>query len=348
MKERGKLESIFVSVVLPVLNEDKHIGGVLEALSGQQYPPDKFEILVVDGGSTDETVPLATSLSKVHLNIRVIENPRRLSSSGRNVGARAAKGDIVLFVDGHCEIPDEFLLRNLAELFRSTSADVICRPQPLEVAGMARVQKAIAIARASRLGHNPSSLIFSTAKEGFVTPDSSGAAYTRRVFERIGYYDERFDACEDVDFNLRARKAGLRAFSSPRVTVRYKPRETLGSLFRQMLRYGAGRAQLFLKHPRDTVSSSVLLGAPLVLAIVLVILAPFSGAAGSLLLSAACGYVLVVALASLVLSGKNELRLMPLIFAALLMTHVGLLLGFWKGLTGFRLSGQRGTEGAQR
>lgn len=335
MENRRTQHPLFISVVLPVLNEGKHIGSVLEALSRQEYPLDRFEILVVDGGSTDESVSLATSLSKIHRNIHVLENPRRLSSSGRNIGARAAKGDAVMFVDGHCEIPNEFLLGNLAELFQETSADVMCRPQPLEVQGLGGVQKALAIARASWLGHNPSSFIFSAAKEGFVDPDSSGAAYTRRVFEQIGYYDERFDACEDVDFNLRARKAGLRAFTSPRVMVRYCPRASFGSLFRQMLRYGTGRAQLFVKHPKDATSGAILLGMPPILVLVLAILVPFSRASGLFLLSLTCAYFFVTAVGSLVFSKKDKLQLMPSIFAALLTIHAGLFAGFWKGLIGF-------------
>ncbi|MCX5799985.1 MAG: glycosyltransferase family 2 protein [Candidatus Eisenbacteria bacterium] len=335
MESNGTSEPIFISVVLPVLNEGRHIGGVLEALCRQKFPPDRFELLVVDGGSTDETVSVAAGLSKIHRNIRVLENPRRLSSSGRNVGARAARGDAVLFVDGHCEIPDEFLLRNLADLFRTTSADVICRPQPLEWTGSGDVQRAIVIARTSWLGHNPSSLIFSTAKEDLVDPDSSGAAYTRRVFERIGYYDERLDACEDVDFNLRARKAGLRAFTSPRVMVRYHARDDLGPLFRQMARYGAGRARLFLKHPRDATSGPILLGTPLVIVVALAVLALFFMAAGQALFFLACAYVLLIASASLVLSLRHGLRLMPSIFVALLITHAGLFAGFWRGMIGF-------------
>lgn len=346
MENRRTQHPIFISVVLPVLNEGKHMGSVLEALSGQEYPRDRFEILVVDGGSTDESVSLATSLSKIHRNIHVLENPRRLSSSGRNIGARAAKGDAVLFVDGHCEIPDEFLLGNLAELFQRTSADVICRPQPLEVRGLGGVQKAIASARASWLGHNPFSLIFSTVKEGFVDPDSSGAAYTRRVFEQIGYYDERFDACEDVDFNLRARKAGLRAFTSPRVMVRYCPRANFGSLFRQMLRYGTGRAQLFVKHPKDAASGAILLGMPPILVLVLAFLVPFSRAAGLFLLSLACAYLLATALGSVALSKRYGLQLMPSIFAALLTIHAGLFAGFWRGLIGFRRLAERPGGGA--
>lgn len=231
---------------------------------------------------------------------------------------------MVLFIDGHCEIPDPFLLVNLAELFGRTSADIICRPQPLDATGIDNFQKAVAIARASPLGHNPSSFIFSTKEDGFVNPDSSGAAYTRRVFEQIGYYDESFDACEDVDFNLRARKSGLRAYTSPRVTVRYFPRETLGSLFRQMMRYGRGCARLFMRHPRDAFTGAVLLGVPLVISVALALLSPFYGLAGLFLLSLACGYVIFVALGSFLLSRQTgSVGLTSAIFFSLMTIHLG-------------------------
>jgi succinoglycan biosynthesis protein ExoA len=327
-------EPVFISIVIPVLNEGKHIGGVLEALLKQEYAPDKFEILVVDGGSIDETVSVATNACKTHSNVCVLRNAGRLSSSGRNIGVRAARGDVVLFIDGHCEIPDRFLLRNLSELFHKTSCEVICRPQPLEASRITDVQKAIAIARASWLGHNPSSLIFSTTKEGFVNPESSGAAYKRDVFERIGYYDERFDACEDVDFNLRARKAGLKGFTSPSATINYYPREDITSLLRQMFRYGTGRAQLFAKHRRDNISSALTLGIPSVLVLMLAILALFSRAAGLLLFSLVGAYLVTVAVTSAVLSMRSLLRLMPSIFMALVTIHAGLFAGFSRGLVG--------------
>jgi len=368
MHQEGKSGHMFISVVLPVLNEGRFIGPVLEALAGQEYPSYKFEILVVDGGSSDETVSVVGNMSRVHPNIRLLENPKRLSGSGRNVGARAAKGDAVLFIDGHCEIPDPFLLAKLAELFGTTSADVICRPQPLDATGTDDVQKAIAVARASPLGHNPYSLIFSTAKDSFVMPDSSGAAYTRRVFEQIGYYDERLDACEDVDFNLRARKAGFRAYTSPKVTVRYFPRETFRSLFRQMARYGNGRARLFKKHPGDALSGAILLGAPLVLVVALAALAPFHRLALTLLLALVCAYLIVIAIGSFSLSRQarrnlapsggtapvrgqaqaagpvSRRNLAPVIFFSFLTIHLALLSGFWRGL----MSSTRSAPGEDR
>src|SRR5262249_7205975 len=92
-----------------------------------------------------------------------------------------------------------------------------------------------------------------SAGEGFVAPESVAVAYRRDVFNVIGTFDETFDACEDVEFNHRLARAGLRCFFTPRVRVRYFPRASLSALFFQMARYGRGRVRLLRKH-RDTFS----------------------------------------------------------------------------------------------
>lgn len=336
---------LFVSVVIPVLNEAASLESVVRELLDQEYPADMFEVLVVDGGSTDDTVSIASDLSRSHSNLRVLPNPGRLSSAGRNVGAREARGDVVMFVDGHCEIPDRLLLKSLSELVRRTGADVFCRPQPLETAGLSSTQRAIALARTSRLGHNPGSHIFAENEEGYVDPESSGAAYTRRVFDTIGFFDETFDACEDVDFNLRAREAGLKAFTSPRLTVRYRPRESIGGLYRQMLRYGSGRARLFAKHPRRGLVGALLLGAPPLVVAALAVGSAFSPGAGYTLLGLALAYVFATAAASAVLSAGKGIGLAPRVFAAFLATHSGLVAGFWKRLFEGLPTGGSGADG---
>ena len=333
---------LFVSVVIPVLNEGASLEGVVRALLGQEYPADMFEVILVDGGSTDETLSIAFELGRSRSNVKLFPNPARLSSAGRNAGARAARGDVVMFVDGHCEVPDRFLLSSLSELVRTTGADVFCRPQPLQAAGLSATQRAIALARASRLGHNPGSHIFAQNEEGFVDPESSGAAYTRRVFDTIGFFDESFDACEDVDFNLRAREAGLKAFTSPRLTIRYKPRDSLAALFRQMARYGSGRARLLAKHPGRGLAGALLLGLPpLVLAALAVCSVVYRGA-GYALLGIVLGYAVVTAAASAALSAGRGMGLLPRVFTAFLAIHLGLAAGFWKKLFEGRRAGRSG------
>ena len=238
----------FISVIVPVRNEAPFIRRTLDQLLGQHYAPDRFEVLVVDGASTDGTPAVVRALEADHPNLRLLSNARRWSSAARNLGVQSARGDILVVIDGHCDVDNPDYLNDLADAFERSGADCVGRPQPLDVPGASALQRAIAAARASRLGHNPASYIYS-AGEQFVPSKSVAIAYRRSVFEAVGYFDENFDACEDVEFNHRIDQAGLRCFFTPQVRVRYYPRTSLRGLFHQLRRYGQGRVRLLAKHP---------------------------------------------------------------------------------------------------
>lgn len=239
-----------ISVVLPVRNERTMLPRLLDELLEQSYPPDRYEILVVDGQSTDGTAELVTrQYADRPVKVRVIDNPKIRSGPGRNAGVRAAAGEVIVFIDGHCTIPSRALLADTAEILARTGAECLCRPQPLLAPAATPTGEVIAHARACWLGHGRDSLIYDMTRSGFVDPASSGATYRRDVFERAGLYDENFDACEDVEFNTRVRKAGLRAYTDPRLAVYYQPRSSVRGLLQQMIRYGRGRVRLMRKHP---------------------------------------------------------------------------------------------------
>ena len=123
--------------------------------------------------------------------------------------------------------------------------------------GATSLQLAIAKARSCWLGHHAESFIYSS-EEQFVPPQSVAVAYRRSVFDTVGMFDENFDACEDVEFNHRVDRAGLRCFFTPKVAVRYYPRSSLRYLFCQLARYGRGRARLLRKHPRTLGPATVI------------------------------------------------------------------------------------------
>lgn len=246
----------FVTVIVPVRNEERHLAATLQPLFEQEYPPDRYEILVVDGRSTDATAEVVAGLQIDHPQLQLLDNPKQLSSAARNVGVRAARGDYLVIIDGHCELRSRTYFADLVRAFERSQADCLGRPQPLEVADAEPLQRAIALARASRLGHHPSSHIYSD-RGGYVKPQSVAIAYRREVFEAVGVFDERFDACEDVEFNHRVDAAGLRCYFAPELAVHYRPRDTLGGLAWQMCRYGRGRARLLMKHP-ETLSAPAL------------------------------------------------------------------------------------------
>jgi succinoglycan biosynthesis protein ExoA len=237
-----------VSVIVPIRNEEDFIADTLEQLLSQDYDPERYEIIVVDGMSTDRTWEVVEDFTRRYPQVRLLRNPRKWSSSARNLGVSVSRGEIILVVDAHCQLETESYLEELVHAFQTSQADCIGRPQPLDVARASALQRAIAAARSSRLGHHPASFIYSSA-EGFVPAHSVGVAYRRNVFRQIGYFDETFDACEDVDFNHRLDQAGLRCFLTPRLAVHYHPRPTIGGLYRQLFRYGRGRGRLLRKHP---------------------------------------------------------------------------------------------------
>jgi cellulose synthase/poly-beta-1,6-N-acetylglucosamine synthase-like glycosyltransferase len=234
---------------MPVRNESRFIGDTLSQLINQDYPTDAYEIIVTDGMSDDGTRNIVLDLALKHQQVRLLDNHKRLSSAGRNAGFKTGHGDYFLVVDGHCYIPDNQLFKNVVDCFEKSGADCLGRPQPLDPPGLTDFQKSVALARASKLGHGGDSLIFGEY-EGFASPVSNGAAYARHVFEKVGYVDENFDAAEDVEFNCRVEQAGLKCYTSPKLTIRYYPRENLQGLFRQMQRYGKGRRKFTRKHPQ--------------------------------------------------------------------------------------------------
>jgi succinoglycan biosynthesis protein ExoA len=313
----------FISVIVPVRNEARFIARTLDGLLGQDYPPDRFEVLVADGFSDDATRAIVGDYAARHPNVRLLDNPVRWSSGGRNQAVRAARGDVVLLIDGHSQIDGANHLYEIADAFSRSGADCLGRPQPLDVTGASTFQRAVGAARSCWLGHHPDSYIYAN-QEGFVPPLSVAVAYRREVFERVGLFDEGFDACEDVDFNHRVARAGMTCFFTPRIAARYVPRGNLRGLFRQMVRYGRGRVRLARKHPETLSLRSLAPGAflaGLLAGPLLGLLSPWLALAyfGGLAL-----YAAVVLLVSLAVAARARrlgmLPWLPLVFAAI---HLG-------------------------
>lgn len=322
-RPRNEPAVTFISVIVPVRNEAKFIERTLNQLLSQDYDPQRYEVLVVDGESTDGTCDIVEKFVARYANVRLFSNPRRLSSAARNIGVREARGDVLVVVDGHCELTSKRYFSNLADAFQRSGADCIGRPQPLDVIGATALQRAIAAARSSWLGHHPDSHIYSD-RAGFVPAKSVAVAYRRSVFERVGLFDESFDACEDVELNHRIDRAGLRCYFAPEVAVRYAPRDSLRGLFRQLFRYGRGRARLLRKHP-ETFSWGIL--PPVLFVAGLIVGLPLCFAATWLaavyVAAIACYAATVVASSAWIASRLRNVRpflWLPLVFAAV---HIG-------------------------
>ena len=244
---------IYLSIVIPIRNEELFIEETLSLLVTQEYPCERYELIVVDGESSDSTREKVACFIDKHPqnNITLLTNPGRLSSRARNIGAKAASGEVIGVIDGHIYIDNPFLFFNIERIVNEKKAICLARPQPLNVPGLKRgLPFWIAVARGSSIGHSRNSYIYSE-HEGFIDPTSCAFAYHRSIFEKVGYVDEHFDAAEDVEFNYRVHKSGVKAYISPDLRVYYYPRDTFRNLFQQQTRYGVGRWRFIRKHPES-------------------------------------------------------------------------------------------------
>ncbi|MGA7524489.1 MAG: glycosyltransferase [Acidobacteriaceae bacterium] len=235
-----------ISVVIPVRNERQTLPELMRQLLDQDYPRDRYEILIVDGRSTDGTGDLARRrYARSSVPVRVLDNAKRVAAAGRNLGIAAATGEVIVFLNGHCSVTSRTLLSDTAAILERTGALCLCRPQPLDGPAMTRTGQAIAWARGCWLGRGPDGV----ERVNSVDAATHGAAFRRSVFHVVGEFDENFDACEDLEFTTRVWKAGIEAYTDSRLTVHERPRCTLRGLLHQMVRTGRGTSRLMRKHP---------------------------------------------------------------------------------------------------
>lgn len=231
-------------VVIPTLNEERHIGSLLDQLT--RLPAGLVpEILVADGRSTDGTRAVVAARAARDPRVRLVDNPARLQGAGINRAEAEARSaaDTIVRIDAHARYPDDFVPQVLRR-FPATGADMVA--VRLDTRGETCLQRGIAAASNSLAGTGGSAHRVG-GFSGFVD-HGHHAGLDRAAFRRLGGYDEGFTANEDGEFDYRVRRAGGRIWLAGEIEVGYAPRRSLGALFTQYRRYGAGRAQTFLKH----------------------------------------------------------------------------------------------------
>lgn len=236
----------FVSIVVPTLNEERHIESCLASLIGQ-CEEGTYEILVMDGGSTDNTRDIVASFCERHSSVVLLNNPFRLQSAAMNLAARLAspQATVLLRADAHAHYAPDFVRCCVSALLRTGATSVVV-PMQTQARPGAFQQASIAAAQSSRLG-NGGSAHRTGGVSGFVD-HGHHAAFDRSFFRSIGGYDETFTHNEDAELDVRAIQAGGSVWMCAEAPVIYYPRDRLDRLARQYFRHGGGRARTLRKH----------------------------------------------------------------------------------------------------
>ena len=314
---------------MPVRNEAQFIERSLRSVLRQDYESDRFEVIVADGMSNDGTGEIIRRLEAHH--VRVIDNPQQVAATGLNLAIREAKGDVVVRVDGHCEIAADYLRRCVTLLEKGS---VECVGGPVETIGETYVARVIASAMSSNFGVGGAAFRVGTKAEKFVDTVAF-PAYHRDILRSIGDFDEELVRNQDDEYNYRLRKLGGRILLSPEIHSQYYSRANLSSLGKQYFQYGFWKVRVMQKHPRQ-MRPRQLVPALFILGLVLLALAStFVTGAWTVL----AGYLGVYALSTLVASLLSMQRADWTIVAFLPMTfatiHFAYGIGFIVGLIKF-------------
>lgn len=246
-----------VTVLIPTYQEAAAIDACLEAVARQTYPA-IVETLVVDGGSDDGTQAMASA----HAGVTVLHNPDRIQAAALNIGIEAAAGEVLVRVDGHCVIADDYVEQCVAALAASGAAMVGGGMTPV---ARGAVQEGIADAMASRFGAGPARF-HTGGTAGWVDTVYLGA-YRRDVVRAVGGYAADVGVNEDAELAHRMSAHGGIWFD-PAIRSVYEPRSSLRALAKQFYRYGRGRASTAKRHPAS-VKPRQLVAPALLVAIVL-------------------------------------------------------------------------------
>jgi glycosyltransferase involved in cell wall biosynthesis len=321
----------FASIAIPTRNEERTIRECLEGVLGQDYPPGRYEVLVLDGDSSDRTRAIVAEIaSRSPVPVRLLDNPKHSTPAALNVALREARGEYLVRVDAH-SVPEPTYVRRCIEANLELGADLAGGWR--EAVGTGPVSRAVAAALSSpfSMGNPTSWNRPSTPREIASVPCGS---YRLAALRAIGGFDEGQLANQDYEANYRLRRAGGKLVLLPDLSVRYFPRDSFGGLARQFARYGFYKARTMVKHPSSVRLRHLVPSPGLAAALALVVLSPFSASARWILLLALGGYLVALFAASAVAYKRlgAVALLLPAVFATM---HASWALGNTAGLLCF-------------
>lgn len=233
-----------VTLVVAMRNEEATIERCLASIAAQDYPPDRLEVLVFDGGSTDRSVSIAEAVARGRPGWAIRPNPRRIQAAAWNQGIASASGDVVGIVSGHAEL-DAGYTRNAVRVLRATRADMV--GGPVRAIAEGSIGEGIAVATSTSFGvggarhHDVSSA---------TDVDTVFMGMCRRETWLRFPFAEEMVRNQDDELSYRLLEAGGRIVCDPSIQSRYRSRSTLGGVWHQYYDYGRWKVRVIQAHPR--------------------------------------------------------------------------------------------------
>ena len=218
-----------VSIIIPALNEENHIAQCLRAIKELDFPENRYEIILVDNGSTDRTIEISSRFP-----VEILQKRGGTIGALRNYGAKNAKGDIFAFIDADCQIQKKWLVNAVRHFDNLEIAAVGSRLNHLESTWVAKCW---------------SMMNFEKIVSGETRWVPSGnMLVAKKCFNQVDGFDEQLRTSEDYDLCLRLRSKGYKIISDPNISsIHLDPPKTLSEFYKKEKWHGQEMLKIFLR-----------------------------------------------------------------------------------------------------
>lgn len=229
-----------VSVIMPVLNEERHLRNSVRHILEQEYDGE-MEVVIALGPSTDRTDEIAAELVRetadsARARVQTVPNPTGRTPAALNAAIKASKHPVVVRVDGHGMLSPNYI-STAVRLLEETGAQNVGGIMNAE--GENDWEHAVAAAMTSKIGVGNAA--FHTGGEAGPAETVYLGVFWRAALEQQGGYNEEFIRAQDWELNFRIREAGGQIWFSPELRVQYRPRPSVRELAKQYRNYGRWR-----------------------------------------------------------------------------------------------------------
>jgi glycosyltransferase involved in cell wall biosynthesis len=222
---------IDVSIIMPCKDEERFIGGCLDSIIANVFPKERLEVLVIDGRSSDRTKEIVQRYTDKYPFIKFMDNPLIIQTSGTNIGVRASKGGVIIRADAHVEYPEAFISKSVQYLEES-GGDCVGGVLVTKPSADTATAESIALALSHPFGVGNSYFRTGVNQPKDVDTVPFGC-YRKEVFDKVGLFNENLNRTDDIEFNLRLKRAGGKILLVPEIVSYYYARSTLMSLAKQ-------------------------------------------------------------------------------------------------------------------
>ena len=317
----------FVSVIIPCRNEARFIDACVQSVIDNDYPHDRMELLMIDGMSDDGTREILTGFAARYPLVRMVDNPKRITPAALNIGIAAARGELILRMDAHAHLAKDYISKSVAAI-QKYDADNVGGVMHTVPQHDTLIGRAIVNSLSHRFGVGNSYFRVHTNEPRYVVT-VFGGCYKREVFTTVGLFNEGLARGQDMEFNLRLKKAGLKTLLVPDIESWYFARADWRSYWRHNWNNGVWAILPFIHSPIMPVTIRHLV--PMFFALALLafgIAAPFSTIATWLFAGVVGSYAVAAVIAGVDVAVKRRdarfAFLMPIVFGSL---HVAYGLG---------------------